>query len=165
MTVKKGNLRGIYTRGTKLSPRRCVNDYPNTHISKAETILLKVGRFFFLSALSTFIFLCFPHRKFFITPRSAELRRKNGRKSYPSDRRHGRLAKNHGKSLASLAKILPWSYQDLAKDTMIMQDCAKGTILLLGEFLHCIIKEKVFDFQKISGLRPKWHKCKWHKCK
>ena len=26
---------------------------------------------------------------------------------FPSDRRHGTLAKNHGKSLASLAKILP----------------------------------------------------------
>ena len=25
----------------------------------------------------------------------------------PSDRRHGTLAKNHGRSLASLAKILP----------------------------------------------------------
>ena len=49
---------------------------------------------------------------------------------HPSDWRHGtkNLAKNHGRSLASLAKILPWSYQDLAKDTMIMQDRAKRTM-------------------------------------
>ena len=40
---------------------------------------------------------------------------------------HGTLALP-GKSLASLAKILPLSYQDLAKDTMIMQDRAKRTM-------------------------------------
>ena len=40
-------------------------------------------------------------------------------KSNPSDRKHGTLAKNHGKSLASLAK-----------DTMIMQDRAKRTMIL-----------------------------------
>ena len=46
----------------------------------------------------------------------------------PSDRRHGTLAKNHGKLLASLAKILPWSYPDLAKDTRIIHDRAKRTV-------------------------------------
>ena len=40
---------------------------------------------------------------------------------------HGTLALP-GKSLASLAEILPLSYQDLAKDTMIMQDRAKRTM-------------------------------------
>ena len=44
----------------------------------------------------------------------------------PSDQRCGTLAKNHCKSLASPAKILPWSYQDLAKDNMPMQDRAKS---------------------------------------
>ena len=62
----------------------------------------------------------------------------------PSNRRHGTLAKNHGKSLASLAKILPWSYQDLAKDTTITQDRAKRTM-----FYHDLGKDAkinhVFD--------------------
>ena len=31
------------------------------------------------------------------------------------DREHGTFAKNHGKSLASLAKILPRSYHDSAR--------------------------------------------------
>ena len=39
---------------------------------------------------------------------------------------NGTLAKIHGKFLASLAKILPWSCHDLGKDTMAMQDRAKA---------------------------------------
>ena len=41
-------------------------------------------------------------------------------------RSHGTLAKNHGKFLTSLAKILPRSCHDLGKDAMTMQDRAKA---------------------------------------